>query len=140
MEEQIFGNLALAWCEEDIISVRQINTVEFQDDVEAARQGIAGLIKFAEGPTRKGLLALLPPLYQKKEVLKLFQKADFNEAGVALIVKSFAGKIVGNMFVKIAQKPNDHGRVTPTKLFMDEAKAISWLREQIALSETNTQE
>lgn len=136
MEEQIFGNLALAWREENIISVRQIHTLDVEDDVEAARQGIAGLIKFAEGPTRKGLLALLPPLYQKKEVLRLFQKADFNEAAVALIVKSFAGKIVGNMFAKIASKPNANGRITPTKLFTDENKAISWLREQIALSET----
>jgi len=81
---------------------------------------------------RKVLLVTAPSLYQGKEVLNSYQQADLNEAARALVVNSFTAKLVGNMYLKLAKgKPNESGRIVPSKLFTDEEKAIDWLRKKI---------
>lgn len=131
MKEQIVGNLALCWRVEGIVGVRQMPSRADQDDVEAAIMGVEGIAEFTKETEHKAFLVTMPSLHQRKEVLDIYQQSDFNEAGVALVVKSFAGKIVGNMFLKLANKPNVMGRIVPTKLFTKEEKAIVWLQEQI---------
>lgn len=134
MEEKMVGDLALTWRAEGIIGVRQLPNKDAQDEIEAARMGVEGIAEFTKDVEHKAFLVIMPSLYQRKEVMDIYQQSDFNEAAVALLVKSFAGKIVGNMFLKLANRPNVMGRIVPTKLFTDEAKAIVWLREQIEKS------
>lgn len=131
MEEKMVGDLALSWRAEGIVGVRQVPKRAAQDEVEAAKMGVEGIAEFTKDVEHKAFLVVMPSLYQRKEVMDIYQQSDFNEAGVALLVKSFAGKIVGNMFLKIANRPNVMGRIVPTKLFTSEEKAIEWLQEQI---------
>ncbi|MFK7799539.1 MAG: hypothetical protein AB8E82_18955 [Aureispira sp.] len=131
MKEQIVGNLAICWRVEGIVGVRQMASRADQDDLEVAIMGVEGLAEFTKETEQKAFLVTMPSLYQRKEVLDIYQQSDFNEVGVALVVKSFAGKIGGNMFLKLANRPNVVGRIVPTKLFTNEEKAIVWLQEQI---------
>lgn len=132
MEEQIVGNLAMSWREEHITHIRQLTDLDKRNDLETAEISIKGLKSFMQAKERKGLLVTAPSLYQGKEVLNIYQQADLNEAARALVVNSFTAKLVVNMYLKLAKgKPNESGRIIPSKLFTNEEKAMDWLRKKI---------
>lgn len=134
MKEEFFGDAALSWYSEEkaILKVRHLENWEGEDNLETAKEVVEGMKTYTEGDQLKGLLIIAPTLYKKKEILDFYQKSDTNGVARALLIGSFAAKIVGNMYLRIAKgKTNEKGRFVPTKLFTEEKKAVQWLREEL---------
>lgn len=135
MEKHTFGNLIVFYREEHIIEVEQIHDWK-GGDLEGAEQAVEGLKVFVQdGKGLKGILIHSPSLYQSREVMYCYQQADLREAAKAILVKSFTQRLIGNVYMKVTRgKPNESGRIVASKLFTDEEKAMTWLRQQVKLA------
>jgi hypothetical protein len=132
MEKHTFGNLIVFYREENIIEIEQIHDWK-GGDLEGAQQAVEGLKLFLkDNKGLKGILIHSPSLYQSREVMNCYQQADLYEAAKAILVKSFTQRLIGNLYMKVTKgKPNESGRVVPSKLFTNEEKAVEWLREKV---------
>ncbi len=139
MKEEFFGDVAISVYNEYIIKVRHLENWEGDDDLDNAKKVTDGIKFFSEIEPRKGLLIISPSLYKKKEILVHFQQTDLHEVVRALLVNSFAAKIVANMYLKLAKgRKNETGRHVPFKLFTDQEKAITWLEQEVQAYRNNT--
>lgn len=140
MKEQILGDTTISWYneEETILSVQHIEKWEGEDNLETAQEVLKGIQAYMGTGELKGLLIIAPSLYKKKEILDKYQKTDVNEVARALLISSFAAKVVGNMYLRIAKgKTNEKGRYVPTKLFTEKEKAVQWLKEKLEAYQNN---
>lgn len=140
MQEQIFGDTTISWYneEETILSVQHIEKWEGEDNLETAKEVLKGIQSYMGTGALKGLLIIAPSLYKKKEILDEYQKTDVNEVARALVIHSFAAKVVGNMYLRVAKgKTNEKGRHVPTKLFTEKEKAVQWLKEKLEAHQKN---
>ncbi|MGH1336404.1 MAG: hypothetical protein ACRBFS_09780 [Aureispira sp.] len=131
MNEEFFGDVAIGLYKDKIVQVRHPEEWQGEDTLEVAKEVMDGIKRYV-GTEPKGLLIIGPSTYKNKEVLDYYNQRDVNEVARALITPSFAAKVFGNMYLKLAKnKKNEIGRHVPTKLFADKEKGVLWLYEQI---------
>ena len=81
----------------------------------------------------RGIIAVVPTRYLPKEILSYYQNTEVGDVARALVLDSFAAKVIGNLYFQLSKgKPNEAGRIIPTKLFTDKQIAIEWLLQQMA--------
>lgn len=133
MKELIIkGNRMIAILRTDGI-IELVNNEEWNqpDTLEVVKEDTSELKKNIN-EKYKGLLILVTSRYVNKEILRHYQHSDFGEIARALVLTSFATKVIGNLYFKLSKgKPNETGRVVPVKLFTDRDVATKWLLEQI---------
>ena len=133
MTEQIFGDASISLHDNHILRVEHLEDWNGKDNLDTAKQVVAGMHSLATTQPFVAMLVIPSSLYKKKEILDFYQQADINEVARAMVVKSFAAKLVINMYLKIAKgKPNENGRYVTNKVFTNEEKAIVWLQQQIS--------
>ena len=139
MTEQIFGDASISWYNNSIIQVRYLENWDGEDNIETAKQVVDGIRSFATSKDFIGILFIPSALYRKKEVLDFYQQQDMNEIARAVAVKSYAAKLVGNIYLRLANgKPNENGRLILNKLFNNEEKALFWLQQELRRNKSNT--
>lgn len=66
----------------------------------------------------RAFLIEVPKHYTSKEILNYYQYIEVGDVARALVLNSFATKVMGNLYFKLSKgKPNEIGRLIPTKLF-----------------------
>jgi hypothetical protein len=114
--------------------VEYINNKDWDEPetMELAMEIMGMAKKLIDGQPR-GFLVEVPAVYTPKEILKYYQQVEIDDVGRALILNSFATKVMGNLFIKLSKgKTNEAGRLVPTKLFTNREAAIEWLLKEIA--------
>jgi len=102
------------------------------DTLESTQENITLLKEVFDGQPDRCLLFEMPNRHVRKELLDCYQRAEWGEVAIALLLTSYGAKIVGNLYLKLSKnKPNEAGRVVPTKLFSNEEIAETWLLEQV---------
>jgi hypothetical protein len=113
--------------------VELINNEEWDqpDTLEIAKENMSMVKHVIDGECR-GFLVEVPNKYITKELLNYYQNVEVGDVARALVLNSFAAKVVGNLYFKLSRgKPNEEGRVVPAKLFTDEELAVKWLLEKM---------
>jgi hypothetical protein len=123
-----------------IIIPRSNNIIEVLDDekwdepasLEVTKQATAMIKKTIGGQSNRGLLIEVPSRYTSREILNHYQSVELGAVARALLLNSYATKLIGNIFLKLSKgKPNEAGRIVPLKLFTDRDEAIEWLLGQM---------
>lgn len=110
--------------------VEIINNEEWNqpDTLEVAQKDTSIVKEVIAGRPNHCILIEVPSRYASKEVLQHYQSVELGEVARALLLNSFATKVVGNLYLKLSKgKPNEAGRVVPTKLFTKKEEAVKWL-------------
>lgn len=115
---------------DDIIEISPF--VDFKDDysLKFVKKNLAVLKEAIAGKKRATLLHF-PGVYVKKEVLKGYANSELRTVASALLAKSFASKLVGNLFLSLTGRFNAKLKDRPTKIFTDKEAAIEWLLEEL---------
>ena len=116
---------------DDII---EVNThIDFQGaySLESVEENLAVLEEAIAGKPRATLI-YFPDVYIKKEVLREYANSDLRTTASALLAKSFASKLVGNLFLSLTGRFNEKIKNRPTKVFTDKEAAIKWLLDHLA--------
>ena len=116
---------------DDIIEISPF--VDFKDSysLKFVKKNLAVLEEAIAGKKRATLLHF-PGVYVKKEVLKEYANSELRTVASALLAKSFASKLVGNLFLSLTGRFNAKLKDRPTKVFTEKEAAIEWLLEQLA--------
>lgn len=132
MTEQLFGDTSINWHDNHILRIEHLEDWKGEDNLDTAKEVVKGIKALTTDKPFIGMLFIFSSLYKKKEILDFYQQQDAKEIARAIIIQSFAAKLVGNMYLKLAKgKPNENGRYVPNKLFTNEEKAIVWLQQQV---------
>jgi hypothetical protein len=105
--------------------------------LDAVEENLTVMEEAIAGRKRATLLHF-PNVYVKKEVLKEYANSDLHTVATALLAKSFASKLVGNLFISLTGRFNEKLKDRPTKIFTDKEIAIEWLLEQLSNANSNT--
>jgi hypothetical protein len=116
---------------DDIIEISTHVDFKGSYSLDALEENLTLLKKAIAGKKRATLL-YFPDVYVKKEVLKKYANSDIYTVASALLAKSFASKLVGNLFLSLSGRFNEKLKDRPTKVFTDKEAAIKWLLEQLA--------
>ncbi|WMX12896.1 MULTISPECIES: hypothetical protein [unclassified Aureispira] len=120
---------------DDIVEVTNNEEWENIDTIETATEN-AKVLKKAVNGKKRGILSHMPDTYVGKEVLECYIKAEIGEVATALMTRSFASKVVGNIYLKLTGKKKNAEQESdkpPVKIFTKRELAEAWLLEQIAL-------
>ncbi|MFK7799541.1 MAG: hypothetical protein AB8E82_18965 [Aureispira sp.] len=132
MTEQLFGDASIGWHDDHILRIKHLEDWEGEDNLDTAKEVVKGIRSFTADKPFIGMLIVLSSLYKEKEILDFFRHQDVSEIARAAVIPSFAARLIGNMYLKLAKgKPNEKGRYVPVKLFTNEEKAIVWLQQQV---------
>lgn len=103
------------------------------DTIEIATEN-AYILKQAVDGKARGVLSHIPNRYISKEILACYIDAGIGGAGTALMVTSFASKVVGNLFLKLTKKINkkETNKRAPVEIFTKKEAAEKWLLLKIA--------
>jgi hypothetical protein len=99
--------------------------------LDAVEENLAVMEEAIAGKRRATLL-YFPDVYVRKEVLKEYANSDLHTVASALLAKSFASKLVGNLFLSLTGRFNAKLKDRPTKVFTEKEAAIKWLLEHLA--------
>lgn len=117
---------------DDIVEYANNKDWDQPETLEMAKEIMEKSKEFIDGKPRAYLVEV-PKNYMPKEILNYYQHTEIGDVARALVLNSFATKVIGNLYFKMSKgKPNEAGRVVPTKLFTDKETAIKWLVEEIA--------
>lgn len=111
---------------DDIIEISTFKDFKGTYSLEAVEENLAVLEQAIEGKERATLLHF-PDVYVKKQVLKEYANSDLHTVASALLAKSFASKLVGNLFLSLTGRFNEKLKKRPTKVFTDKEAAVKWL-------------
>lgn len=101
------------------------------ETLDLAKETMEIIKKLVDGQVR-AFLVEVPKHYTPREVLNYYQYVETGDVARALVLNSFATKVMGNLYLKLSKgKPNEAGRVVPTKLFTKKEEAEEWLLEEI---------
>lgn len=124
-----------------IITIRPDNIIEIKarEDLkdgftlEGAKENVA-MIEEIVGNVPRCVIAWMPDIYMKKEIIKYYNDFEQEFVTTALITKSFASKIIGNLFITLRTRfvSNNKMKTNPIKLFTNQEDAINWLLEVMA--------
>lgn len=133
MENTIYHTKELTYTvrPDDIIELATNATFKGAYSLESVEENLRVLEKAIAGKKRATLLHF-PEVYVKKEVLKEYANSDLQTTASALLARSFASKLVGNLFLSLTGRFNAKLKDRPTKIFTDKEAAVDWLLEQLA--------
>lgn len=102
--------------------------------MEGAKESIALIEKIINNAPRC-VLVWMPDIYMKKDIIKHYNDFEQENVTTALITKSFASKIVGNLFLTLRTRFLSKNKIktNPVKLFTTKEEAITWLLEVMAI-------
>ena len=131
-EQRIKGNsITIILRTDGIIEIVDNEEWDKAETLETATEDTATLKKHIDGHD-KALLVVVTSRYISKEILHHYQKFEFGDVARALIVSSFAAKVIGTLFMKLSkEKPNEAGRIVPLKLFTKKEVAEEWLLDEL---------
>lgn len=122
---------------DDIVETIENKGWDQPDTLEIAKGDLAIIRKVIDGQPR-GLLIETPSRYTSKVILDYYQNTELGAIARALILNSFAAKVVGNLYLKLSKgKSNEAGRIVPTKLFTDKEAGEKWLLKKIKEHKNN---
>jgi hypothetical protein len=120
------------------ITVQPNNIIEIKirDDLkegftmEGAIENIALIEKIVNNEPRC-VIVWMPDIYMKKDIIKHYNEFEQKFVITALITKSFASKIVGNLFLTLRARfiSKNTIKTNPIKLFTAKEEATTWLLE-----------
>ncbi|CAA6816749.1 MAG: Unknown protein [uncultured Aureispira sp.] len=119
---------------DDIVEIINNKNWDQPDTVETATEN-ARILKKAIDGKKRGILSNIPDTYITKEVLACYIDAEMGEIATALMTKSFASKIVGNLYLKLTgstTKKDEEKVKVPSEIFTKRAAAEKWLLNEIA--------
>jgi hypothetical protein len=128
MEKYTTESFEVTLHDNGIVETRIRSGGSMPDTVEINTEHALLLKKVVNGK-RRGVLAVIPNLHVKRELIEIYNQANVGEAGVALLVSSFGAKVLGNLVLK-ARKT-----LKPTRLFTDRKEAEAWLLQIMAEAE-----
>lgn len=101
--------------------------------MEGAKESIALIEKIIDNDPRC-VLVWMPDIYMKKDIIKYYNDFEQENVTTALITKSFASKIVGNLFLTLRTRFTSKNKMKTNhvRLFTVKEEAITWLLEVIA--------
>ena len=104
--------------------------------MEGAIENIALIEKIIDNDPR-GVLLWMPDMYMKKNIIKHYIDFEQESVTTALITKSFASKIVGNLFLTLRTRFTSKNKIKTNhvKLFTVKEEAITWLLEAIKMQQ-----
>ncbi|BDS09779.1 DUF7793 family protein [Aureispira anguillae] len=114
---------------DDIVEVTNLENWNEPDTLETAQENIA-MMETAMDGKRRAIMVHLPNTYTSKEILEYYYNANVGEIARAFVANSFASKVVGNLYLKLAGKATKPTGVQ-FKIFSQRTKAIKWLLERI---------
>ncbi|BDS11751.1 DUF7793 family protein [Aureispira anguillae] len=115
---------------DDIIEIATNKNFKGEYSIEAVAENLATFEKAVDGKVRATLLHF-PDHYVKKEVMKGYANSEISTAATALFAKSFASKLIGNLFLSLRKRLVQSRTIPPTKVFTDKKNAIEWLLKHI---------
>lgn len=121
---------------DDIIEINTHKDFKGAYSLEAVQENLAVLEEAIAGKARATLLHF-PEVYVKKDVMKQYASSDLYTTASALLAKSFASKLVGNLFLSLTQRFSAKLKNRPTKVFTDKDDAIKWLLGHLADAKNN---
>lgn len=98
------------------------------DTVETITEHALLLKEVVDGK-RRGILAIVPSLYMKKELINVYNEIGIGQIADALLVNSVGAKVLGNFALKIRKT------TYPTRLFTNRKEAEAWLLQIMAEAE-----
>lgn len=130
--EKIKGNGIIVVLRSDgIVDILDNKKWKQQDTLKTVREDTTLMKKVIDGQPNRSILIEVPSRYVSREILNHYQSVELGEVARALLLNSFAAKVVGNLYLKLSkEKPNEAGRIVPAKLFRKKEKAVEWLLEQ----------
>jgi hypothetical protein len=122
---------------DDIIAIKVREDLEDGFTMEGAIENIALIEKIVDNKPRC-VIVWMPDVYMKKDIIKRYNDFEQKNVTTALITKSFASKIVGNLFLTLRTRfiSKNTIKTNPIKLFTDKEDAIRWLLEVMATQHT----
>lgn len=113
-------------------NIMEIAATEESKGVLTLEEVANNLAVFEEATNGKttAVLVHISTSYVKKSVLKAYSDLDYGIIATALVVNSYASKLIGNLFLTLVLRFSS--KQVPTKIFMDKEKAIKWLEGLLA--------
>lgn len=120
-----------------IIEIRTNENFEGDYTLEGAKENITVLHALL-GQKTSAIIAWMPDTYMKKEIIKYYNSFELPNIATALITKSFASQLIGNLFLTLRTRllPSAKKLNNPVKIFKKEQEAVDWLLDYL---EKNTQ-
>jgi hypothetical protein len=111
-----------------IIEIKVREDFDNEFTLEGAKKNIA-LIEKVVGDDPQCIIVWMPDNYMKKEIIKYYNNFEPEHVTTALITKSFASKIIGNLFLTLRVRFVSKNKIktNPIKLFTAKEEAINWL-------------
>lgn len=116
-----------------IIELSQKPEWDQPDTIEVAKD-MALMLKKAIGNNIHGLLYFPPNVYIKEEIIRAYTTIQIGHVAEAIIVESFATKLIANMLLKFRKNS------LACKIFNKQEEAEQWLLEQIQLAKMKASE
>jgi len=118
---------------DNIIEIKVREDLEGGFTLEGAKENVA-MMEEIVGNAPRCVIAWMPDVYMKKEIIKYYNDFEQEFVTTALITKSFASKIIGNLFITLRTRfvSNNKMKTNPIKLFTTKEDAVNWLLEVIA--------
>lgn len=118
---------------DNIIEIKVREDLEGGFTLEGAKENVA-MMEEIVGDSPRCVIAWMPDVYMKKEIIKYYNDFEQEFVTTALITKSFASKIIGNLFITLRTRfvSNNKMKTNPIKLFTTKEDAVNWLLEVIA--------
>jgi hypothetical protein len=118
-KQKIKGNGVIVVLRSDgIVDVLDNKEWDQQDTLKTAKEDTSLMKKVIDGQPGRCILVEIPSRYVSREILNHYQSVELEEVARALLLNSFAAKVVGNLYLKLSkEKPNEAGRIVPAKLF-----------------------
>lgn len=134
-EERVKGNtITIILRKDNILEILDNEDWNQPDNLEIVKKDTLLIQNTINGQINKGLLIHIPNRHTSKEILNHYQQTETGAVARALLLNSFATKVMGNLYLKLfGGKPNEVGRIVPAKLFTNREEAIEWLLGRIEL-------
>lgn len=113
----------------NILEISSTEEVKGALTLEEVDNNLAAFEKATEGKGALASLVHISSAYVKKAVLKKYSDLDYGIIATALIVNSYASKLVGNLFLTLVLRFSS--RKVPTKIFTTREDAVLWLKEEL---------
>lgn len=113
---------------DSIIEIKVRTDLEDGFTMEGAIENVKLLEKII-GNKPRCVLVWMPDIYMKKDIIKYYNDFEQEFVTTALITKSFASKIIGNLFLTLRTRfvSMTKRNSNPIKLFTSKEEADKWL-------------
>jgi hypothetical protein len=133
-EDQIIKGITMTLFlrKDNIIEILDNEDWNKADTLEIIKKDTALIKKAINTQRNKALLIEVPNRHLSKEILNHFQEIETGAKARVLLLDSFATRVMGNLYLRLfGGKPNEEGRIVPTKLFTNKEEGVKWLLGQL---------